>query len=53
MGWRCAAVSTSSYPVFGDHAGWAISLHEIYVVVAKMTPEPESTELPAPATYNP
>jgi len=53
MGWRCAAASTSSYPVFGDHAGWAISLHEIYAVIGKMTTEPESTQLAAPATYNP
>jgi hypothetical protein len=43
----------SSYPVFGDYTGWAISLHEIYAVVGKMTTEPESTQLAAPATYNP
>ena len=49
MGWRCAAASTSSYPVFGDYTGWAISLHEIYAVVGKMTTEPESTQLAAPA----
>jgi hypothetical protein len=52
IGWRCAAASTSSYPVFGDYTGWAISLHEIYAVVGKMTTEPESTQLAAPATYN-
>ena len=53
MGWRCAAASTSSYPVFGYYTGLASSLHEIYAVVGKMTTEPESTQLGAPATYNP
>ena len=52
MGWRCAA-STSSYPVFGDSTGWAISLHEISAVVGKMTTESESTRLGEPATYLP
>ena len=53
MGWRCAPASTSSYPVLGDFTGWATSLHEIYAVFGKMTTEPETTRLAAPATYNP
>jgi hypothetical protein len=53
MGWRCAAARTSSYPVFGGYTGWASSLHEIYAVVGEMTTEPESTQLAAPATYEP
>jgi hypothetical protein len=53
MGWHCAAASTSSYPVFGDYTGWEILPHEIYAVVGKRTTEPESTQLAAPATYNP
>jgi hypothetical protein len=53
MGWRCAA-STASYPVFGGYTDWASSLHEIYdAVVGEMTTEPESTQLAAPATYDP
>ena len=53
IGLRCAPASTSSHPVFGDHAGWTVSLQEIYAVVGKMTTEPEFTQLAAPATYNP
>jgi hypothetical protein len=40
-------------PGIRGYTDWAISLHEIYAVVAKMTTEPESTQLAAPATYNP